>query len=90
MPCIAGAGWVNNLAVDSSISVIGTPTLNFTQAGNSIQFSWTGSFKLQSQTNSLSVGITANWTDYPGGVSGVIVPIALTNETVFFRLVSTP
>jgi hypothetical protein len=65
--------------------------LNFTHTGNSIQFSWTGSFKLQAQTNSLSVGLSTNWMDYPGGgTSPVTVPIGVTNGTVFFRLVSTP
>ena len=63
----AGAMWTNRLAVDGSISVIAPPTLNFTHTGNSIQFSWTGSFKLQAQTNSLSVGLGTNWMDYPGG-----------------------
>jgi hypothetical protein len=57
--------------------------------GNDLQFSWTGSFKLQSQTNGFNVGISSNWADYPGGgASPVIVPIDATQATVFFRLVS--
>jgi autotransporter-associated beta strand protein len=93
----AGATWANNLAVDGSItvnSVIAPPALNFTEIGNSLRFSWTDgfySFKLQAQTNSLSVGITTNWVDYPfGGTSPVTVPIDVTNGTVFFRLVPKP
>ncbi len=90
----SGAIWTNNLAVDGSISVIGfvaAPTLNFTQTGNSLQFSWTGDFKLQAQTNSLNVGISNNWANYPGGSpSPVTVPIDATKGTVFFRLVPTP
>jgi autotransporter-associated beta strand protein len=89
-----GATWTNNLAVDGSISVatvIGPPTLNYTQVGSSLQFSWTGGYKLQAQTNSLSVGLSTNWADYPGGgTSPVTVPMAVANGTVFFRLVSTP
>jgi autotransporter-associated beta strand protein len=84
----AGVKWANNLEGDGSISVIG-PILNFTQVGNDLQFSWTGSFKLQSQTNGFNVGISSNWADYPGGgASPVIVPIDATQATVFFRLVS--
>jgi len=69
--------------------VIGPPTLNFTKVGNSLQFTWAGSFKLQAQTNALNVGLKTVWADYPGGgVSGVTAPIDLSNGTVFFRLVS--
>ena len=89
------ATWINNLAVDGSISVAtvvaGAPTLNFTKGANSLQFSWSGSFKLQAQTNSLSVGLKSNWGDYPGGgTSPVTVPTDSTSGAVFFRLISTP
>lgn len=36
----------------------------------------------------INVGISTNWSDYPGGTSGVTVLIGATNGTVFFRLVS--
>jgi autotransporter-associated beta strand protein len=91
----ANATWINNLASDGSITVqsiqAAPPTLNFTQNGNTLQFTWSGSFKLQAQTNSTSVGITGNWADYPGGgSSGVTATINPNNPTVFFRLISTP
>jgi autotransporter-associated beta strand protein len=92
----AGAAWANHLAVDGSITVtaITRPTLNFTQTGGSLQFSWSanfGSYKLQSQTNSLTKGLGYNWSDYPGGAtSPVTVPMDAMQDTVFFRLVSTP
>lgn len=92
-----GATWINNLAVDGSITVqtvtvVTPPTLGMAQIGNNLQFSWTGSgFKLQAQTNSLSVGVSNNWGDYPGGGSSPVnVPINVANGAVFFRLVSTP
>jgi fibronectin-binding autotransporter adhesin len=89
-----GATWTNNLVDDGSISVIGfvsAPILNFTKIGNSLQFTWTGSFKLQAQTNSLNVGIRSNWGDYPGGgTSPITVPIDATQATVFFRLAPAP
>lgn len=91
----SGATWSNNLAVDGSITVaslsVGQPTLNFTQSGNGMQFTWSGAFKLQAQTNSLSTGLGTNWGDYPGGSSSPVnVTIDSSNGTVFFRLVSTP
>jgi len=89
------ATWVNNLALDGSITVAtvtAPPTLNVAHTGNNLQFSWTGSgYKLQAQTNSLSVGISNNWGDYPGGgTSPVTVPIDATKGSVFFRLAPTP
>ncbi len=67
------------------------PTLNITPTGNSRQFSWTGSFKLQAETNNSGTGLNSNWADYPGGdTSGVTVTIDPANPAVFFRLVSVP
>jgi autotransporter-associated beta strand protein len=91
----ARATWVNNLAVDGSISVATVittqPALNFTNVTRTnMQFSWSdpfNSFKLQAKTNSL----TTNWADYPGGgASPITVPIVKTNGSVFFRLISIP
>jgi fibronectin-binding autotransporter adhesin len=63
------------------------PTLNVSQSGNNLDFSWTGSFKLQAQTNTLNIGISTNWGDYPGGGSSpVTVPMDAANGAVFFRL----
>jgi autotransporter-associated beta strand protein len=76
------------------LSVIGPqPTLNYVNNGTSLIFSWVNgggnTFKLQAQTNSIDVGISSNWGDYPGGgTSGVPVPINPAAGTVFFRLIS--
>lgn len=84
--------WNNNIAANGTVSVasvtpIAAPTLNSVRTGNTIAFSWSGPFKLQAQTNSLSVGISTNWANYPGGtVSPVNVTINPTNQTVFYRL----
>jgi autotransporter-associated beta strand protein len=71
-----------------SLAVITPPTLNVSQlGGGTLQLSWSGSFKLQSQTNTLSVGLGSNWSDYPGGGSSpVSVTPDLTKGSVFFRL----
>lgn len=77
---LAGSG---SLLVASSAA----PTLSFTQTGSSLQFSWTGSYKLQAQTNALSVGLGANWVDYPGGGSSpVTVTVDPAQGSVSFRL----
>jgi autotransporter-associated beta strand protein len=84
--------WQNDVAVNGSVKVltvapIGQPILTNGVSGNTINFSWNGPFKLQAQTNSLSIGINTSWSDYPGGgVSPVSVTINPTNPAVFFRL----
>jgi hypothetical protein len=86
----AGATWTNNLADDGSITVFSLaapPTLNFAKLGNSLQFSWSGAYRLQAQTSSLNVGLGSNWADYPGGTNGVTVPIDARQEIVFYRIV---
>jgi hypothetical protein len=72
-------------------TVVLPPTLNYTNVGGgTLQLSWSGSFKLQSQTNPLAIGLRTNWFDYPGGNSS---PVIVTNDfvprSVFFRL-TTP
>jgi hypothetical protein len=63
--------------------------LNLTNAISGLQFSWTGDFKLQAQTNSLNLGTDTNWFDYPGGTnSPITVPVDATLDTLFFRLIS--
>ncbi|HSY16842.1 MAG TPA: autotransporter-associated beta strand repeat-containing protein [Candidatus Acidoferrales bacterium] len=67
----------------------GSPVLNMTQSGSTLNFSWSDpSFKLQSQTNNLVTGLnTNNWFDYPnGGTSPVGVTVDPSKPTVFFRL----
>ena len=82
-----GLAWdTSGLLVDGTIKVVG-PTLNFVNNGTSLDFSWTGTFKLQAQTNSLNVGIANNWADYPGGGSSPVnAPVNPANPAVFFRL----
>jgi len=84
--------WQNDVALNGSVKVlsvapIAPPTLAVSRAGNTLNFSWSGPFKLQSQTNSISVGLSSNWFNYPSGsTSPVSVTINPTNATVFFRL----
>lgn len=94
----AGYTFTDNLASSGTITVLtvpstGSPVLGYTPSGANWVFNWSGSgFKLQTQTNSLSVGLGTNWSDVPGGnTSGVSVPAPVVgNPAVFFRLISTP
>ena len=88
-------GWdFSKVAVDGTLRVTGgtltPPTLQVSQSGSQLTFAWnSASFKLQAQTNSLSTGISGNWTDYPGGgYSPVTIPIQSADPAVFFRLTS--
>jgi autotransporter-associated beta strand protein len=86
--------WQNNLPGSGSVTVltstpIAPPSLSFSHSGGSLTFSWTGSFKLQAQTNNLGTGLKNVWSDYPGGGSSPVnVTISATNPAVFFRLSS--
>jgi fibronectin-binding autotransporter adhesin len=93
LPTLPGAlTWdTSNLAVNGTLAISsGAPTLGVSQSGNVLTFSWAGAgLKLQAQTNSLNVGLSNNWFDYPGGeTSGVSATINPANAAVFFRLIS--
>lgn len=74
------------------LSVISTgttaPVLGYAQTGSTLTFTWSDStYKLQSQTNSLTTGLSTAWSDYPGGAtSPVTVTFNPASPTVFFRL----
>jgi fibronectin-binding autotransporter adhesin len=62
---LVDTGSAVQLAVTAVPPVV-SPNLDYSFLGGGvIQFSWTGAFKLQSQTNNLSVGLSTNWVDYP-------------------------
>ena len=92
-----GSSWTNRLAVDGSIAVISTvnpnPTnITVTVSGNNLTLSWPPdhtAWRLQSQTNSLSVGIYSNWFDVTGATTTnqVVIPMNPANPTVFYRMV---
>lgn len=90
--------WTNKLAVDGSIAVAATSTVNpastnitATVSGGTLTLSWpqdhTG-WTLQVQTNAPGGGIGTNWVDVTGSDStnAVSVPINSTNGSVFYRL----
>jgi hypothetical protein len=77
----------NNLPQISS-----NPTnLVFTVTNNELSLSWPADhlgWTLQAQTNSLSIGLSANWVNVSGSTATnqLVFPINLTNGTVFYRL----
>lgn len=64
----------------------------FSVTGNQLTLSWPTDhigWRLQAQTNSLSVGISTNWANVNGSsaTNQIVVPINITNGSVFYRLV---
>jgi hypothetical protein len=63
--------------------------LRFQVSGVQLDLSWpVVGAHLQAQTNSLGVGITANWSNVPGATATnhIIAPINPGNGSVFYRL----
>ena len=86
----------------STITASPAPQLNSSISGANLVLSWTGpspnpneynytGWQLQAMTNSVKVGISTNWANViPSvNVNQVIIPINLTNGTVFYRLMYT-
>ncbi|HTV41291.1 MAG TPA: LamG-like jellyroll fold domain-containing protein [Candidatus Sulfotelmatobacter sp.] len=64
----------------------------FAVTNNELYLSWPGDhtgWQLQAQTNQFSVGLSTNWLNVAGstGTNQIVVPINLTNGSVFYRLV---
>jgi hypothetical protein len=69
-----------------------TTLTNTVVGGNTLQLSWPSShigWRLQTQVNPLTVGISSNWTfvNGSGDTNLMNFPIVTTNETTFYRLV---
>ena len=88
--------WTNRLAWDGTLAVLPvvstTPTnLGSTVVESTLQLSWPTNYigwRLEAQTNSLSVGLGTNWTTATGSTHTnlMIFPFDLTNGAVFYRL----
>ena len=84
------------LTTDGTVKVVtavATPaTISTTVSGGNLNLTWPASqlgYRLEVQTNPLSVGVSTNWVTVPGStaVTSVSVPISTTTPTVFYRLV---
>jgi autotransporter-associated beta strand protein len=75
--------------VELQVTAGGSPVLTNSYAGGVLTLSWPAGWTLQSQTNSLSVGIvtnSANWTDMTGVPNPYNVTPNPANGAVFYRL----
>lgn len=103
LPTLTGTNsWVNNLTVNGSITLVApqlvtvntnSPYMTNTFDGTTLTLSWPadriGSWRLQSQTNSLMVGLSTNWVEIAGAsaTNKVIFTVDKTKGTVFYRLI---
>lgn len=74
-------------------NLLSSPLLTWTNSGSNLVFSWPADHRgwlLQVQTNSLNLGIGANWVTVPGSASVVSVTNTVNpaNDSVFYRLSS--
>lgn len=99
---VTGGGyvtWLNHLAIDGSILVNTvipnySTNISYTVGSGTVTLTWPAThlgWILQSQTNTLSVGLTANtntWQDIPNSanVTGTNLPVVRANPAVFYRL----
>ena len=94
----AGVSWTNKLAVDGTIAVSSTvasnPTnITFSVNGSTLALSWPADHTgwiLQTQTNSITVGLGTNWIAVPGSsaVNQTNIVMNSANGSVFFRLIA--
>jgi autotransporter-associated beta strand protein len=87
---------LSNLTVDGTVrvaSAVAAPvTLNPLVSGGTLNLSWPLDqigWRLEVQTNSLAVGLSANWSTWPNSTltNQVFIPVTPSNPSVFFRLV---
>jgi autotransporter-associated beta strand protein len=94
----SGLSWdTSRLTVDGTLAVktgpSTTPTvISAVVTGNQLELSWPADhlgWRLEGQTNSLSVGLSANWSTVPGSTTTnrMSFPVNPAVPTVFFRLV---
>ncbi len=92
----------STLGADGTLRVASVITVNtnstnivFSITSGQLSMSWPADhigWELQVQTNLLSVGISTNWVPVAGSTNedSVVIPINLTNGSVFYRLVYPP
>ncbi len=96
-PASPGAGFAwntNTLATDGTLRVVNTNSIAIarTRSGNLLTLTWpadhTG-WRLQAQTNSISVGIRTNWVNVPNSTATNQMSVTLNPNAgcVFYRLI---
>jgi fibronectin-binding autotransporter adhesin len=103
LPALSGTNsWINNLAVDGSITLVAPPALpptppvmtnSFDVSSGKLTLSWgeeyKGFYRLLAQTNNATTGLTGTWVEWAGAsaTNKVVITLDQTKGTVFFRLV---
>jgi hypothetical protein len=91
-----GLGWDTNSISSGVLTVVTTgpsvpAVLTNSVSGNMLNLSWPAGegWRLQTQTNSLAVGLETNWFDVPGsgGTNTLSFPVDVNQSTVFYRLI---
>jgi hypothetical protein len=84
----------NTLAIDGTLRVLSTSPVSVTNvaSGNLLTLAWPADhigWRLQAQTNSISVGLSTNWFDLPSAITTnqMALPIDPAVGSVFYRLV---
>lgn len=94
-PLAAGQAW-NFDGASGVLRVVvpgpgGPAVLTNRFSGNTLSLSWPAgeNWRLQMQTNLLSIGLNTNWAEVPGssGTNQMSIPINLNDPSVFFRLI---
>ena len=92
----SGLGWnTNTLASDGTLRILSTTApvmIPSAVSGGLLSFSWPADhigWRLQVQTNSISIGLSTNWVDVPNAVltNRVVVTIDPATGCAFYRLV---
>lgn len=85
---------LSNLTVNGTVrvaSVVAAPvSLGSSLSGSTLNLSWPQlGWRLEAQTNALTVGLNTNWVTVPNSTNttAVSVPVVPGNPTVFYRLV---
>jgi hypothetical protein len=88
----SGDGVFSGLAIVPVPVATNSPTMTFTNQGNSLVISWspghTG-WRLQAQTNNPAVGLSTHWIDVAGSstTNRVVLSVDANKGSVFYRLV---
>ena len=89
---LLNTGSAVQLAITSG-TIVSNPVMTNTVSGSTLTLSWPSDdlgWRLEVQTNSLSTGLSTNWSTWPNStnVNSVSIQINKTAGAVFFRLVS--
>ena len=87
------AGSMDGAPLSEVITIVTPPTILVGLSHGVVQLTWpasyTGAWRLQAQTNTVTGGLGTNWANVPNGsgTNQITLPVDSANKAVFFRLV---